>query len=87
MRKFKFGEDILLYLGLVGICVMIFFWIFALYTYSNQESNREAIIGSKVIVDQDTLLIVGYSFWSETYTLSNGLKIDVSFIDSTNLIK
>ncbi len=47
----------------------------------------ESILGSKVIIDKDTLTIIDYSIFSQNYTLSNGSKISFKLIEKLEIIK
>ena len=42
-------------------------------------------IGQKVKLNDDTLIIVDYSLFDESYTLSNGIKIDTNLIRSISI--
>jgi hypothetical protein len=44
-------------------------------------------VGTKVIVEEDTLLIIDSSFWAQNYTLSNGSKISVDLLEKLDIIE
>lgn len=43
---------------------------------SKDIEKAKWFVGKKVLVESDTLLIVDYSTYKESYKLSNGLEID-----------
>lgn len=47
---------------------------------THKRKIMESHIGETVVMNKDTLYVVDYSFFMKTYTLSNGTKIDQSFI-------
>ncbi len=49
-------------------------------TINNAEDDFETYIGTKCIIDQDTLTVVSYSIWDESFTLSNGRKVSYVLI-------
>lgn len=48
---------------------------------------KQLYIGEKVIIDNDTLIIIDYPLFSDKVRLSNGLKVDTSFVIKTDAIK
>lgn len=78
MRKY-----IVLYTFFVGLVfVLIYSTITALNdSILKSEKFMKSKIGIQIVVKNDTLLIVDYSIWKNTYKLSNGLEIDTSFFN------
>lgn len=61
---------------------------FVILIYSNAKSFydlHDSHIGRKVILDKDTLTVTTYSELYETYTLSNGAKIDFKLYENIKL--
>jgi len=54
----------------------------ALYGYEQATEQLEYNLNKQVIINNDTLTIVDYSTWNDTYTLSNGIEINSSFIEN-----
>ena len=48
--------------------------------YQRNKQKFEIKIGEQFILDKDTLTIVNYSMFSETFTLSDGRKVSASLI-------
>lgn len=44
------------------------------------HNKYKAKIGTEFIIEQDTLLILDYSFWHETFTLSDGRVISSTLV-------
>lgn len=68
--------------------------VFAIWllTSSVKDMNKiseykQLYIGEKVIIDNDTLIIIDYPLFSDKVRLSNGLKVDTSFVIKTDAIK
>lgn len=54
----------------------------------NKEKTKiEVNIGKRVVIEKDTLLIVDYSIYNDTYTLSDGKIISFELIKTIPLIK
>jgi hypothetical protein len=45
------------------------------------KSKKGTYIGSKVIINGDTLTVINYSILDESYILSSGLKVDKSIVE------
>lgn len=45
-----------------------------------EEDKYKKHIGLKHVIDKDTLTIVDYSIWDETFTLSDGRKVNYMLI-------
>lgn len=56
-------------------------------TYRKTEANMKAEIGTRILYTKDTLFIVDYSMLNDTYTLSNGIKINKELLKSIKLKK
>lgn len=53
----------------------------------NKEKNKYEInIGKRIILEKDTLSIINFSTFEETYTLSNGLKVNKGIINNGKFI-
>lgn len=55
--------------------------------FTDEKSGMSAKMGKRIVVGRDTLTIVDYSMIMQNYKLSNGVKVDKSFVDSGNVIK
>lgn len=71
--------------------VFIFFsivYISAVYYFViNEKKEYVEMLNKEVILKNDTLTIIDYSQFDETYTLDNGLKYDKNFIEKLKFIK
>jgi len=47
---------------------------------AQEKAKYVECLGDEYIIDKDTLTIVDYSMWTETFTLSNGKKVNQSLI-------
>lgn len=77
------------------VSVLIFIltiWWFSLVNkidsqFSEEKEKYEKYIGEKHIIDNDTLTIIDYSIFKETFTLSNGQSVNYNLVsneDETN---
>lgn len=48
--------------------------------YESEVDMYEEHVGSNIYLNGDTLIIVDYSVFNETFTLSNGSKVSFSFV-------
>ena len=64
-----------------GLCVIC---IIALNTDMNNYEDR---VGDIVIIESDTLRVVGSQYFGEKYYLSNGLKVDATYLKTLEIVK
>ena len=69
---------VLFFLFVIGIAVV------REQDITHERKNMESHIGEKVVINKDTIYVVDYSFFMKTYTMSNGTKVDQSFINNKN---
>lgn len=72
--------------------LFIIFFMFLMYTcdggkrksplhvYIKEDSIMKSMIGKRIRYEKDSITVVDYSFWQETYTLSNGTKVNKKLI-------
>lgn len=60
---------------IVVMLLTIFFLTFLFLFLNAQKSEIENRVGSKVILEKDTLMILDYSLINNNYKLSNGKEI------------
>jgi len=64
---------------LIGVGAYI--WLSVIeYEICNTENMFEPKMGTKVVIDKDTLTVVNYSSFMGTFTLSNGTVVDKSVV-------
>lgn len=74
-------------LALILIIIMFSFARLVLNEYEKPETKeKQNLIGSTVIIQKDTLEITDYSFWNDSFYLSNGSTIKADY-GKTKLIK
>ena len=73
--EYYWGELLcgLLAVALMGLVIM------GLISLTADEHEKEKLIGSKIIINNDTLIITDYNSWKENYNLSNGSVIDEDY--------
>lgn len=84
--KDALGTTFVLLLVIVLICVMVYGGVNSVNNWNRITEAYERPIGKHILVDKDTLTIVAGNDWLGTFTLSNGIKVDSSFI-KTRVIK
>lgn len=70
---------------IITLCSGLIFVALRMIKDSNEDRNKQKLqrarIGNSIIIRKDTLTIVDCSWSNQTYTLSNGLKVDVTFVE------
>lgn len=51
-----------------------------LHVYIREDSIMRSNIGRKFLYEKDSVTIVDYSYWNDTYTISNGVKVNKNLI-------
>jgi hypothetical protein len=51
------------------------------------DNKRDAVIGERMILGKDTLLILNYSGWDGVYNLSNGVVVSDKLVEKIGTIK
>lgn len=51
-----------------------------IHVYQKEDSLMKVNVGRKILCEKDSLTIVDYSFWNDTYTLSNGVKVNKNLV-------
>jgi hypothetical protein len=62
------------------VCVVVMIWCFV--RINNKEKIAEGKLGSTIILNKDTLTIIDYSIFEENYTLSNGTKVNMFYLNN-----
>lgn len=69
------------FLKFFAVCVFIVLFAHCLvYIHENRKAAYEECMGSKIVLDEDTLIIVNYSFVGKSFTLSNGVEVSSEFV-------
>lgn len=70
--------------GFIGIVLIaaLMVWLISKFASSieNESQQYKNKIGNKIILEKDTLTIIDYSLFNQTFTLSNGKTVNKSFI-------
>jgi len=64
-------------LGLI-ICLLILFYM--AHEYDDSKLQYDSLIGSEIVFNSDTLIIIKASFYDETYTLNDGREISYKLL-------
>ncbi len=72
-------------IGAILLTVLIYgFWFLVINKTINMISDNktqiESKLGKKILFDKDSVVIIDYSQFDETYTLSNGRKVNIKLI-------
>ena len=54
------------------------------YLLISKDKEMKTHIGEEVIIKNDTLIIISYSFFNEEYDLDNGSRISAEFLNNQN---
>jgi len=83
MRK----QAIYRYIYIACLGVLVWFLTGLVWDSINKASaEAKSTVGKIVVIQKDTLTVIGYSVSDKTYKLSNGLDYDMDFI-KTKVIK
>lgn len=82
-REIKWLVVIIIILS-VGV-VLWFMWLF--HGLESAENSAKAYVGKQVVIEQDTSVIVDYSMWKSSFTLSSGKEISFEFAEKYALNK
>lgn len=55
---------------------------FAFFKFGRMTRDAKDSLGKSVVIGKDTLTIIDYSFNSHTFTMNNGLKVDIDLVES-----
>lgn len=70
---------------IIGFAALIVCFIvtlaISLNAIANLEDKAKSRVGDKVVIGSDTAIILDYSLFKETYTLSNGQEINFSYFN------
>jgi len=66
----------------VLICILLLAAMvsFLFYNLSQDSKKRNAVIGSKVVIGKDTLIVIGKSMFTTDYNLSNGISVSEELV-------
>lgn len=72
-------------LFLLALIASFCFFIYAVFKMGSDlsddhEKKYTNMVGKKVLIDKDSVMIVDYSILHETYTLSNGNTVSIKLI-------
>lgn len=76
MKRFRMNAItalIIITVFLFGLLILFVNWTFDLV--EEEKVLMESHIGDTLIIKQDTLIVLDYSMFLETYTLSNSIKV------------
>jgi hypothetical protein len=80
--------------GCLSIVFFVFIFIFGIiltnkcfHDITKYDNQMKENIGSKIIIEKDTLLIIDYSIINNSYTLSNGKIINNNLLKKSIIIK
>jgi hypothetical protein len=76
----------LLYIIVLGLIYYVLFKIVA-REIAVETNKRSALVGERVVVDKDTLMIVDYSNIFQNYKLSNGKEISFELAEKLKISK
>ncbi len=76
----------------IPVLILVGLFIAGMLVYGLNAINKdieiaERNLGRKVIIEGDTLMIFDYSLFSETYTLSNGKKINIALAEKLQVVE
>ena len=67
----------------LALMMILFYYtlIWAADAIISIDNEAKEKIGQQVILNKDTLIIINYSLWDDTYTLENGIIISKEFLN------
>lgn len=82
MKIFDKAFVSMLVLLLILVVLLLFFLNMWANDVGKEKEKFEKHIGEQYILNKDTLIIVDYSMFKETFTLSNGKEINYKLIEN-----
>lgn len=68
-------------ISITTLTLTFFLWIvFCYYRISSENDKYKKHLNTEFVLENDTLTIINYSTFLETYTLSNGVEINAYLI-------
>ena len=67
----------------LALMMSLFFYVlmWGVGEITSIDNKAKAKIGQQIILNKDTLIIIDYSLWNNTYTLENGIVISKEFLN------
>jgi len=66
---------------IVALGLWLIAWNWASDAASAESDSMASHVGEQVTIGRDTLVVTDFSVMLETYTLSNGVKVDKSLVE------
>ena len=78
------GISGLIVIVIVVLCVVLLSSNFNKCTreITDTHDQMESKVGSTVVIDKDTLIVVDFSWIKDCYILNNGLSVNRAYVDS-----
>jgi hypothetical protein len=71
-----------MWIAFVAICLLVTInYIYIVNRVINIDDEFKKSIGKEIVLGKDTLIVIDYSALTNTYTLSNGYKINKALLD------
>ena len=67
---------------LLAVC-----WTLLMNNLNSEVDKIKVKIGSKLILEKDTVMIIDYSLLKNSYTLSNGKEISFDLVEKLPIVK
>lgn len=80
----QFFKNMIAWIGMAAFSFIVGFYY---YKKTNDIQIMKDMIGEKVIIQKDTLMIIDYSAQDNTYTLSNGIQVNTKLIFKLKFVK
>lgn len=61
--------------------VMIAGLFYSINSCNNYVEDMESMIGKKIVLGTDSLIVVDYSSWSGNFILSNGIEVNLKILE------
>lgn len=78
-----FGAVMMVIVGILSIIVPIMMLKSIANDVEDIKKDKDSYIGKHVVIDNDTLTVINNNLFMDSYTLSNSLKVNKTFLDST----
>lgn len=75
------------FLLLILFIVVIYLGVDIITTIENSQKKLKINVGKSVVIEKDTLLIIDYSLFNNTYILSNKSEISSDLFDKVVIKK
>lgn len=88
MRKNPFRKLFTYGVIVIFVCIIMVFLLFknAINRFEEADAIINKVIGTQIILNGDTLLVIDYNLWKNHYILNDGTQISTKLLDDLEVL-